>query len=171
MTAPAPHPTATASSAVPALPRRHFLAAAWAAVLAVLSGQSAIALWQFLRPSAGAGGFGARVRAGRLEEFGPGTVSHVSSGQFYISRLDEGLLAMWHRCTHLGCTVPWIEAEGRFNCPCHASIFNTRGEVLAGPAPRPLDLFAIEIKDGEVWVDTTRPLPRSAYDPSQVTHI
>jgi len=162
-------PTGSASSAAPPFTRRRFLAAAWAAVLAVLSGQSAVALWQFLRPSARAGNFGGRVRAGRLEEFGLGTVSHVASGQFYISRLDEGLLALWHRCTHLGCTVPWIEAEGRFNCPCHASIFNPRGEVLAGPAPRPLDLFAIEIVDGEVWVDTSQPVSRSSYDRSQAT--
>jgi cytochrome b6-f complex iron-sulfur subunit len=165
------HPSGSATPSVLTVTRRGFLAAAWAAVLAVLSGQSAIALWQFLRPSARAGSLGGQVRAGRLEEFGPGTVSHVSSGQFYISRIDEGLLAMSHRCTHLGCTVPWIEAEGRFNCPCHGSIFNPRGEVLAGPAPRPLDLFAIEIRDGEVWVDTNRPLPRSSYDASQVTHV
>ncbi|HEX9767530.1 MAG TPA: Rieske 2Fe-2S domain-containing protein [Kiloniellales bacterium] len=172
MTTPAPHPTATAPPAVSSLlPRRHFIAAAWAAALALLSGQAGIALWQFLRPTARAGGFGVRVRAGRVEEFAPGTVNHVSSGSFYISRLDEGLLAMWHRCTHLGCTVPWIEAEGRFNCPCHGSIFNTRGEVLAGPAPRPLDLFTIEIKDGEVWVDTSRAVTRSAFDPSQVTRL
>ena len=171
MTTSVPPPTGTAAPTAPALTRRRFLAAAWAAVLAVLSGQSAIALWQFLRPTARAGTFGVRLRAGRVEEFGLGTVSHVSSGQFYISRIDEGLLAMWHRCTHLGCTVPWIEAEGRFNCPCHASIFNARGEVLAGPAPRPLDLFTIEIEDGEVWVDTSRPLSRSAFDPSQATHI
>jgi len=151
--------------------RRRFLAAAWAAVLAVLSGQGAAALLQFLRPTAPAGGFGRKVCAGRVEEFRPGAVSHVAAGRFYLSRLDEGLLAMWHRCTHLGCTVPWLGAEGRFNCPCHGSIFNTRGEVLAGPAPRPLDLFPIEIVDGEVWVDTSRPIVRAEFDPSQVTPV
>jgi len=151
--------------------RRQFLAATWAVTLAMLSGQGLVALWQFLKPTARTGGFGGKVRAGLIEEFRPGTVSHVAAGRFFISRLDEGLLAIWHRCTHLGCTVPWVEAEGRFNCPCHGSIFNTRGEVLAGPAPRPLDLFPIEIVDGEVWVDTSRPIVRAEFDPSQVTPV
>jgi cytochrome b6-f complex iron-sulfur subunit len=152
-----------------AVSRRQFLAAVWGAALAVLSGQAALGLWKFLKPVAQAGGFGGRIRAGRVEEFLPGTVSHISAGRFFLSRLDGGMLAMWHRCTHLGCTVPWLEAEGRFNCPCHGSIFNTRGEVLAGPAPRPLDLFPIEIVEGEVWVDTSRPTERARFDSSQIT--
>ena len=171
MITPAPDRAPTLQPAASPLTRRRFLAVAWAGALSLLSGQAVVALWQFLRPSARSGGFGARVRAGRVEEFSPGTVSHIASGQFFVSRLDEGLLAMWHRCTHLGCTVPWIESEGRFNCPCHGSIFNTRGEVLAGPAPRPLDLFPIEVHGGEVWVDTGKPVTRSSFDPSQVTRL
>ena len=80
------------------------------------------------------------------------------------------MLAMWHRCTHLGCTVPWREDEGQFHCPCHNSIFNTRGEVLSGPAPRPLDLFAIEIVDNQVIVDTGTPIQRAEFDTSQETY-
>jgi cytochrome b6-f complex iron-sulfur subunit len=152
-----------------AVSRRQFLVGIWGAALAVLSGQAAVGLWQFLKPVAQTGGFGGRIRAGRVEEFLPGTVSHIGAGRFFLSRLDGGMLAMWHRCTHLGCTVPWLEAEGRFNCPCHGSIFNTRGEVLAGPAPRPLDLFPIEIVEGEVWVDTSRPTERARFDSSQIT--
>jgi cytochrome b6-f complex iron-sulfur subunit len=169
MTAPPMTPETSSAAQPRPITRRGFLGIAWGLVLAVLSGEGAAAVWEFLRPPRPSGGFGGLVRAGRVEEFGPGSVSHVAAGQFFISRLDEGLLAMWHRCTHLGCTVPWIEAEGRFNCPCHGSIFNTRGEVLAGPAPRPMDLFAIQILDGEVWVDTGQPITRSAFDPSQVT--
>ncbi|HLC04147.1 MAG TPA: Rieske 2Fe-2S domain-containing protein [Anaerolineales bacterium] len=164
-------PAGTSATASPALPRRRFLAGLWSLALALLAGQGLGALWLFLRPAARADSFGGRVRAGRVEEFALGSISHVGAGQFYVSRLPEGLLAMWHRCTHLGCTVPWVAAEARFNCPCHGSIFNTKGEVLAGPAPRPLDLLRVEIVEGEVWVDTTRAITRVGFDPSQVTTV
>ncbi|MEW6567856.1 MAG: Rieske 2Fe-2S domain-containing protein [Chloroflexota bacterium] len=111
------------------------------------------------------------MRAGRIEEFAVGSVSHVRAGRFYISRLPEGLLALWHRCTHLGCAVPWVEAEGQFHCPCHTSLFDVRGEVMGGPAPRPLDLFPITIVDGEVWVDTGQVIQRDRYDENQVTQV
>lgn len=149
--------------------RRRLLLAAWAATAAALAGQSGWALWEFLRPRARGGAFGSVVDAGVLEEFAPGSVSRVRLGRFYVSALDGGLLAMWWRCTHLGCTVPWVPEEGRFHCPCHGSIFNERGEVLAGPAPRPLDLFPVRIAGGRVLVDTGRPIERAAFDPAQLT--
>ena len=154
----------------PALSRRQFLGLAWATSLAGLFGQAGLAFFNFFKPRVDAEGFGAKIVAGRVDEFKPGTVSHVSKGRFYISRLEDGgVLALWHRCTHLGCTVPWREDEGIFHCPCHSSLFNTVGEVLGGPAPRPLDLFPIEIVDGEIVVDTSRPVERSGFDPSQAT--
>lgn len=151
------------------LSRRDFLKLAWGAATALLLGESGVALLSFLRPTIAEDGFGGRVHAGRADEFAVGSVSHVSAGRFYVSRLPEGFLAMWHRCTHLGCTVPWVEAEGQFHCPCHSSLFNTRGEVTGGPAPRPLDLFPIEIVGGEVWADTGRVIQRDRFDESQVT--
>jgi cytochrome b6-f complex iron-sulfur subunit len=80
------------------------------------------------------------------------------------------MLALWQRCTHLGCSVPWREDEGQFHCPCHSSLYNRVGEVLGGPAPRPLDIFPIEIVDGQLSVDTGKPISRDKYDPSQATH-
>lgn len=152
--------------------RRQFLGFAWAASLIGLFGQAGVALINFFRPRIEPGAFGGKVHAGQVAEFSPGTVSHVQRGRFYISRLEDGsMLAVWHQCTHLGCTVPWREDEGQFHCPCHSSIFNTRGEVISGPAPRPLDLFPIEIVDGEIIVNTGQPLRRAAFEPSQATRI
>lgn len=109
------------------------------------------------------------VVAGPIENFDPGTVTAFQQGKFYLARLEEGgFLAMRRECTHLGCTVPWIGAEQRFVCPCHASVFDITGEVLSAPAPRPLDLFAVRIENGIVKVDTSTTLKRTAFSKSQV---
>ena len=149
--------------------RREFLGWAWGASLVGLFGQTGAALLNFFEPRAGPGSFGGEVVAGALEEFQPGTVSYVRQGRFYISRLEDGgVLAMWQRCTHLGCTVPWREDEGQFHCPCHSSLFNRQGEVTGGPAPRPLDIFPVGLKDGNLVVDTSRIIERQQFDALQV---
>lgn len=151
--------------------RGDFLMIASLASLAGLFGQAGVALFSFFKPRTQPGSFGARVNAGQVDEFTPGTVSHISVGRFYLARLEDGgFLALWQRCTHLGCSVPWREAAGEFLCPCHSSVFTPRGEVVSGPAPRPMDLFQIEIVDHAVIVDTSRPLQREKFDPTQVTY-
>lgn len=152
--------------------RRNFLGAAWVISLLGLVGQASLALAGFFKPRIEPGSFGTLIVAGQLDEFQPGTVSHVQAGRFYISRLDDGgILALWQHCTHLGCTVPWREQEGQFHCPCHSSIFNTAGEVVSGPAPRPMDIFPVEIQDRQVIVDTGHPIQRDRYDPSQAAQV
>ena len=153
------------------LSRRDFLGWLWGVSFVGLLGQTGAALFQFFKPRVESGAFGGEIVAGALEEFEPGTVSHVQKGRFYISRLEDGgVLALWQRCTHLGCTVPWREEAGEFNCPCHSSLFNPKGEVLGGPAPRPLDIFPVSLKDGKLVVNTARPIERDAFDPAQVFH-
>ncbi|HVO41758.1 MAG TPA: Rieske 2Fe-2S domain-containing protein [Aggregatilineales bacterium] len=154
------------------LTRRHFIGVAWAASLVALFGQAGLAFVQYIKPRASTTGFGAKITAGKAKEFKLGTVSYVQSGHFFISRLpDGGMLAIWQRCTHLGCAVPWNKDEKQFHCPCHSSLYNMKGEVIGGPAPRPLDLFPIQIVDGNVVVDTGSPISRDKYDPSQATKI
>lgn len=57
-------------------------------------------------------------------------------------------------CTHLGCITIWQENEQRFKCPCHGSGFYKDGIHFEGPAPRPLERYAIRITDdGQLEVD------------------
>lgn len=155
---------------MPKLERRQFLGLAWAGSLAVLGAQTLAALTRFLKPVS-SGGFGGLIYAGRVDEFPVGSINRILSGRFYLVRNEQGFLALWQRCTHLGCAVPYDEAAQQFHCPCHGSIFNDLGEVSGGPAPRPLDFFPVVLRDGEVWVDTSKPTERAAYDPSQVTPV
>jgi cytochrome b6-f complex iron-sulfur subunit len=148
--------------------RRQFLGIAWGGSVALLFAQTAVSLLNFLKPVSG-GGFGGSIYAGKVEEFAIDSVNRVLAGRFYISRTEAGMIALWQKCTHLGCAVPWVEEEGQFHCPCHGSLFNKVGEVIGGPAPRPMDTFPVTIKSGEVWVDTGKPTERNRFDPSQIT--
>jgi cytochrome b6-f complex iron-sulfur subunit len=151
--------------------RREFLGVGLVVSLTTLFGQAGIALFEFFKPRFEPGAFGGIVTAGQVDEFEPGTVSHILGGRCYISRMEDGgFLALWQRCTHLGCTIPWREEEGQFNCPCHSSLFDPVGEVLSGPAPRPMDLFPIEIIGDEILVNTGDPLQRKSFESSQVTY-
>jgi cytochrome b6-f complex iron-sulfur subunit len=109
------------------------------------------------------------VVAGRVGDFAPGSVTPFPAGRFYLVRLDDGgFLAVHRECTHLGCTVPWRAESGRFECPCHASVFDITGEVLGPPAARPLDLLPVRLENGIVKVDVARRMRRSSFNPSQV---
>ena len=75
-----------------------------------------------------------------------------------------GLLALYQKCPHLGCTVPWRPdytfqgTKGWFLCPCHGSTYSKDGGVkVFGPAPRPLDVFPLLVNDDlSVTVQTGR---------------
>ncbi len=153
--------------------RRSFLRLAWIGLGVAALGEAVWIVASFLKPRAKApASASGLVVAGPAESFAPGSVSAFPAGRFYLVRLaDGGFLALSRQCTHLGCSVPWDEAAGRFACPCHASVFDLRGAVLAPPAPRPLDLFPVRIENGIVKVDTTTPIRRSSFEPSQVTRI
>lgn len=65
-----------------------------------------------------------------------------------------GLMALYQRCVHLGCRVPFCESSQWFECPCHGSKYNRAGEYKAGPAPRGLDRFPLTIDKDIVKVNT-----------------
>lgn len=81
------------------------------------------------------------LRPPEINELGPGEGGIVNSrGQKVAGYRDEDgkLHAVSSRCTHLGCQVAWNAAERSWDCPCHASRFTVDGEILNGPATRPL---------------------------------
>jgi cytochrome b6-f complex iron-sulfur subunit len=76
------------------------------------------------------------------------------------------LLALWRKCPHLGCTVPYRDGftfadplngetySGWFRCPCHGSTYSDSGRRVFGPAPRSMDAFALIVgDDGTLTVD------------------
>ena len=83
-------------------------------------------------------------------QFGVWIVNTVYNGERQIYALQTV-------CTHLGCTPNWLEAEQKFKCPCHGSGFYIDGINFEGPAPRPLERFAIRIADdGQLEVDKSK---------------
>lgn len=64
------------------------------------------------------------------------------------------VMALYQRCVHLGCKVPWCPDSQWWECPCHGSKYNRWGEYEDGPAPRGLDRFKVEVVEGVVNVDT-----------------
>lgn len=151
--------------------RRDFLGLAFKAVAGVVALEVGGAALSYYQPRSGQGDFGGVISAGAVEDFPPGSVTLITQGRFYLSRLEDGgFLAIYQRCTHLGCTVPWEQTKRKFVCPCHSAEYDRTGEVLSPPAPRALDLFAVSIQDNQVLVDTSQPLNRDHFNPSQVVY-
>ena len=154
--------------------RRSFLNRLWFALGLVALGELVAVAVAFLLPRRRAAeslGATAVVEAGAVDSFALNSVTAFVRGKFYLCRLaDGGFLAVSRKCTHLGCTLPWVEKEQRFVCPCHASAFDIRGEVVSPPAPRALDLFRMTIENDIVKVDTRTPLKRSGFRKEQVLY-
>ncbi|MBK8020614.1 MAG: Rieske 2Fe-2S domain-containing protein [Chloroflexi bacterium] len=141
--------------------RRDFLKIAWGAAGALALAEAGGVALSFFSPRVVEGAFGGVIEAGMVDSFPPGSVTPFTQGRFYLVRMPEGgFVALYRKCTHLGCAVPWNPAEGRFVCPCHASAFEMDGQLINAPAPRPLDRFAITIENGMVKVDTGTSIQR-----------
>lgn len=148
--------------------RREFLRNAVAGSVAVALGGVGIAAYAFSRPNeTGAFGKPVTVPLTLVPAVGAPPYKDIQ-GKFWLINNDDGVLALYWTCPHLGCTVPWSDEEGRFHCPCHHSIYDRHGVRLEGPAPRPMDVMPISLDpSGALVVDTGAIRQRDSFDPDQ----
>ena len=78
--------------------------------------------------------------------------SKIHKAVWAVKQPDGGVTVFSPMCTHLGCGYRWDTGEKKFLCPCHGSVFGITGEVLAGPAPRPLDVLPTKVENGRLLV-------------------
>ncbi len=142
-------------------------------------GAFGIAALAFLWPSAG-GGFGGKVIVGSeadaKDAFDNKIPFYNAAAKTYIvaypkddipkakkipaytapiiAGMEAGYVALYQKCVHLGCRVPWCASSQWFECPCHGSKYNRVGEKQGGPAPRGLDRFVLTVSGGNIIVDT-----------------
>jgi Rieske Fe-S protein len=82
-----------------------------------------------------------------------GWISSTEEISVYILTTDgRTYTAMSNICTHLGCHVRWIEDQQKFFCPCHNGQFDIKGQVIAGPPPRPLDQYDVKVENDILYV-------------------
>jgi cytochrome b6-f complex iron-sulfur subunit len=137
-----------------------------------------VAMLAFLWPTK-SGGLGTKVTVGTLEQvkeaFDKKIPFYNASAKTYIvaypkedlekaekvyppsilKGMEQGYVALYQKCVHLGCRVPWCETSQWFECPCHGSKYNRVGEKRGGPAPRGLDRWPLEVSGGGIVVDTS----------------
>jgi menaquinol-cytochrome c reductase iron-sulfur subunit len=112
-----------------------------------------------------------RFKVGTADQFGEGA-KFLEDKRVFIFREADTFYAISAICTHLGCTVRMqrlaqpkvVQVRGRqmtttaeFNCPCHGSKYYGDGTNYAGPAPKPLAYYKLEVSpdDGQLIVDMT----------------
>lgn len=155
----------------------------WSGLGAVIAGAAAGGL-DYIYPR-GVSGFGGTVSVAPAAVPGPGQKVQIPVGRFWLVNLTEeqggpGLLALWWKCPHLGCTVPWrptfvwpdpttgAPKQGWFRCPCHGSTYTDAGVRVFGPAPRSMDTMALSVgSDGRVSVDTGNATPGAPDNPER----
>ena len=163
----------------PPVERRDFLRLSLGVGTAGALGAFGAAALGFIWPGLGEG-FGAEITIGKAEDVLAEIRSTRSpyafpSGRLYVVQWDPGLpgaeeaygedhlaivggvglMALWQKCVHLGCRVPWCLTSQWFECPCHGSKYNRWGEWMSGPAPRGLDRFPSKIDDAGNYVVNT----------------
>ncbi len=148
--------------------RRRFIGFAWIAAGVIVLGELVAGTLAFLWPRRKEGATEKIFVAGKISDFKVGEVVPFRRERAFIVKLDGGFLAMSSVCTHLHCIVNWNNTLKTFECPCHGGKFNEEGVVTGGPPPRPLDLYKIEVVAGKLVVDTTNPIERKGFDPSQL---
>jgi cytochrome b6-f complex iron-sulfur subunit len=100
----------------------------------------------------------AKVKVGFADSFEDGKVNERFKDQnIWVVHYKGKIYALSTTCTHLGCTPNWLESAQKFKCPCHGSGFYITGVNFEGPAPRPLERWAISVgDDGQLVVDKSK---------------
>jgi len=125
----------------------------WAAAVSSLAGMAKL-LMPAVMPDAAT-----RVKLGYPEELPLGTARLFEDKNLFVFSGADGIYAISAICTHLGCIVS-RSPDGQFDCPCHGTKFNARGEVFAGPAPRGLEWLEIsQAPNGALYADTSSVVP------------
>jgi cytochrome b6-f complex iron-sulfur subunit len=134
--------------------RRDFLTnVVWGLGVAIAATLSA-AFARFMQPNILTGGPGP-VEAGAPENYAVGSLTFVENARAYLGRDARGFYAIVATCTHLGCT-PRLDGSA-FVCPCHGSRFTREGQVVNGPAARPLArAFVGRAANGNLFIDLSR---------------
>lgn len=137
--------------------RRSFVRNAALGSVGVVLAEAAAGFVWFFWPNK-RGPFGSKIAVGAADIPAVGAAPFLSSqGRFLLVHNDDGLLALYTKCPHLGCTVPWsgpADSPNAFQCPCHGSKYDYNGVRTAGPAPRPMDYMNVIVDGDSVQVDT-----------------
>jgi cytochrome b6-f complex iron-sulfur subunit len=178
----APSPAAaSAPRAKAVLSRRDFFRGGLVSSLLVFAAQFGGASIAFLWPQL-KGGFGSVITLTDTPDSILGQIKsarqpfYFGAGRFYlINYTGDGagpggiydgltaevpggqLMALYQKCAHLGCRVPFCQQSQWFECPCHGSKYNYAGEYELGPAPNGLQRFPVTVDAGQVKVDTGSP--------------
>lgn len=109
--------------------------------------------------------------AGSISDLGKGSPQQVTfdrtrvdgwkteterASAWVILNANGNVTAFSPLCTHLGCAYRWDSSRERFLCPCHGSSFSRTGQVLSGPAPRPLDRLDVKLEGTRLWIGPVR---------------
>jgi len=134
--------------------RREVLRNGWrvgGGLLVVAAGWTA---WESLRPLAKTGAK-TSLKLGNIGRFAAGTATYVPEGRLWVANTGTKIFALSQKCPHLGCRVPFCESSGRFECPCHGSVFDLGGEWITGPSPRGMDQFPLSVEGSDLVADLT----------------
>lgn len=103
------------------------------------------------------------VDLGPLTAFKPNSVTdRTSDAGAFISSTADGVVALSPICTHQGCTIRYQRGTGDFACPCHAAGFAANGSVTRRPGRAPLSAYPLQVKNGHLFVNTNKLVPRSS---------
>jgi cytochrome b6-f complex iron-sulfur subunit len=132
---------------LPKATRRSFLDILIGLGFSVLSVLTVYPIIRYLWPSMNSGGTNESGITISLTELpnGKSKVVVIGGKPVIVVRTNEEVFALSAVCTHLGCIVKWDVSLNRLICPCHAASFDLNGNVLGGPAPKPLSVISTKI--------------------------